>query len=194
MKIETRILALIAFGAVINIVMGQINQWLRLPIFLDSIGTVLVAVLGGVVAGGLTGLVGNLARTLVAGPVEAAFAPVAITIGIVAGLLARAGFFRRVWTAALAGVVISVALTMVAIPIQVYLFGGVTGTGSDLVVLYMMHIGQTLLSSVALTIVASNIVDKVISTLVVWFILQKLPMRLSESFPALRTSRGANPQ
>jgi hypothetical protein len=58
----------------------------------------------------------------------------------------------------------------------------------------MMHIGQTLLSSVALTIVASNIVDKVISTLVVWFILQKLPMRLSESFPALRTSRGANPQ
>lgn len=193
MKIETRTLALIAFGAVINIVMGQINQWLRLPIFLDSIGTVLVAVLGGVVAGALTGLVGNLARTLVAGPVEAAFAPVAITIGIVAGLLARAGFFRRVWTAALAGVVISVALTLVAIPIQVYLFGGVTGTGSDLVVLYMMHIGQTLLSSVALTIVASNIVDKVISTLVVWFILQKLPMRLSESFPALRTSRGANP-
>jgi energy-coupling factor transport system substrate-specific component len=193
MKIETRTLALIAFGSVINIVMGQINQWLRLPIFLDSIGTVLVAVLGGVVAGGLTGLVGNLARALVAGPVEAAFAPVAITVGVVAGLLARAGFFRRVWQAALAGVIISVALTLVAVPIQIYLFGGVTGAGSDLVTLYLLHMKQTLLSSVALTIVASNIADKTISTLVVWFILQRLPLRLSASFPALRTSRGANP-
>ena len=189
MRFETRTLALIALGALINIVAGQINQWLRLPIFLDSIGTILAAILGGPVAGITTGLVGNLVRSLIAGPVEAAFAPVAMTIGAVAGLAARVGLFRRVWQAALSGVLISLALTIVAIPIQVYLFGGVTGAGSDLVMLYLLHIGRTLLSSVALTILGSNIVDKVLSSILAWLVVQQLPARLRASFPALKSSR-----
>jgi len=189
MRFETRILTLIAFGAVVNIVAGQIVQWLRLPIFLDSIGTILAAVLAGPIAGAATGLVGNLLRALVAGPVEAAFAPVAMVIGAVAGWLARAGFFRRGWLSAVAGVIISFALTAVAIPIQIHLFGGVTGAGSDLVLLYLVHIGRTLLSSVALTILGSNILDKVLSCLLVWQIVQRLPARLIVGFPALKYSR-----
>jgi energy-coupling factor transport system substrate-specific component len=188
MKFETRTLALIALGAVINIVAGQINQWLRLPIFLDSIGTILVAILSGPIAGITTGLMGNLVRSLIAGPVEAAFAPVAMTIGLVAGLAARCGLFRRIWQAALSGILISLALTVVAIPIQIYLFGGVTGAGSDLAMLYLLHVGQTLFSSVALTILGSNIVDKVLSCILAWLIVQRLPKRIQASFPALKSS------
>ncbi|HTY61613.1 MAG TPA: ECF transporter S component [Acidobacteriota bacterium] len=189
MRLETRTLALIALGALVNIVGGQINQWLRLPIFLDSIGTILAAILGGPISGAITGLTGNLARALIAGPVEAAFAPVAIAIGVVAGLAARFGLFRRMWQAAVSGVLISLVLTLVAIPIQIYLFGGVTGAGSDLVLLYLVHIGRTLLSSVAWTILGSNIIDKVLSCLLAWLIVQRLPARLRASFPALKAGR-----
>jgi len=86
-------------------------------------------------------------------------------------------------------VIISFALTAVAIPIQIHLFGGVTGAGSDLVLLYLVHIGRTLLSSVALTILGSNILDKVLSCLLVWQIVQRLPARLIVGFPALKYSR-----
>ncbi|AWX92352.1 hypothetical protein DPM13_01350 [Paracoccus mutanolyticus] len=68
---------------------------------LDSVGTVLAAVLAGPVIGGLTGLLTNLLWGLLQGPTAAFFAPVAMMIGIAAGLLARAGLFRTWWQAAI---------------------------------------------------------------------------------------------
>ncbi|MDN3713800.1 hypothetical protein QWZ10_22260 [Paracoccus cavernae] len=53
-----------------------------------------VAVMAGPWAGLLTGVVTNLLWGLILSPTAAAFAPVAGVIGLVAGLLARAGLFR----------------------------------------------------------------------------------------------------
>ena len=46
---------LIPVAIAINIVIGQVVIWLRLPVYLDSIGTVFVGVLCGPWAGALTG-------------------------------------------------------------------------------------------------------------------------------------------
>ena len=188
-RFDTRTLTLIGLGAVINIVAGQVNTWLRLPIFLDSIGTILVAVLTGPIAGMATGLAGNMVWGLIASPVEAAFAPVAMVIGLVAGLFARAGWFRYVWQVILAGVAMAIALTLVAIPIQIFIFGGATGAGSDVAVAYFVHVGRTLWSSVGLTILGSNIADKVISALIVWFVIRKMPKRLATTYTMLKYNR-----
>ena len=72
---------------------------LRLPIYLDSIGTVLVGVLAGPWAGALTGLLSNFIWSLLpvpggAGPVAAFFAPVAAVIGLMAGFWGAQGAFR----------------------------------------------------------------------------------------------------
>src|SRR5689334_9487952 len=99
MKFDTRTLILIAAAVVINIVVGQIVVWLKIPLYLDSFGTVLVGILAGPIAGGVAGLVTNLIWGLILDPVAAAFAPVAVVIGIVAGLLARAGWFKSWWQA-----------------------------------------------------------------------------------------------
>lgn len=187
---NTRVLTLIAAAIVINIVGGQINDALRLPIFLDSFGTVLVGVLAGPIAGGIAGLLTNLIWGLLTNPVAAAFAPVALVIGVVTGLLARAGWFRTIWQTAISGVILAAALTIVAVPIQVYLFGGVTGAGSDFAVAYFSQLGGTLLSSVALTIFGSNVADKVITAVVIFLIVKRLPERLATGFPYLRYSRG----
>lgn len=186
---ETRVLSLIGVAIVINIVGNQINDLVRLPIFLDSIGTVLVGVLAGPLAGGLTGLLTNLILGLIVSPVAAAFAPVAIVIGVVAGLLARAGWFRTWWQAAMAGVVIAAALTLVAVPIRIYMFGGVTGSGADFVTAYLSSVGQTLFSSVALTVFGTNVADKVVTALIVFALVRQLPDRLSSGYGFLRYSR-----
>lgn len=188
-RFDTRTLTLIGFGAVINIVAGQINQWLRLPTYLDSIGTILVAVLDGPIAGASTGFAANVVWGLVANPVEIAFAPVAMVIGLIAGIFARAGWYRRVWQVILAGLAMAVGLTLVAIPIQILVFGGATGAGSDLAVAYFVHIGRTLASSVGLTILGANILDKVISALIVWSVIHRMPTRLSASYRMLKYNR-----
>ena len=64
-------LTLIPLGIALNIVVGQLVGALNLPIFLDSIGTVLVALLAGPWVAALTGLLSNLIWGLISSPVAA---------------------------------------------------------------------------------------------------------------------------
>ena len=93
--LSTATLTLMAVAIAINIAVGSLIYALRLPIYLDSIGTVLVGALAGPWAGALTGLLSNLIWSILpvpggAGPTAAFFAPVAAVIGLMAGFWARA--------------------------------------------------------------------------------------------------------
>lgn len=91
---SSQALVLIVISIAINMIGGQLASMVKLPIFLDSIGTLISAVLLGPVIGMLTGLLTNLLWGLLTDPIAAAFAPVAMVIGLVTGWLARAGWFR----------------------------------------------------------------------------------------------------
>jgi energy-coupling factor transport system substrate-specific component len=179
---STLTLALMAVGIVLNIVLGQIVSLLKLPIFLDSIGTVIVALLAGPWAGGLTGLLTNLIWGMISDPVAAAFAPVAMIIGIVAGLCAKYGLFKKWWQVILSGILISLALSVVAIPIRVYMFGGVTGSGADFITAYLLAAGRDLFSAVIITVVGDNLIDKIVTALLAWGIVKGLPKRFTARF------------
>ena len=98
---DTRTLVLMALAIPINIILGQIvASALRLPVYLDSIGTILVGVLAGPIPGALTGLLSNLSWTFVlagtpfGSPFAWPFAIVAAEIGLLAGVFGSAGVFR----------------------------------------------------------------------------------------------------
>jgi energy-coupling factor transport system substrate-specific component len=116
----TRTILLMAVGIGVNVILGQtVASALKLPIYLDSIGTILVGVLCGPVAGAITGGLGNVLWSYVIPPPfqyqpAAAFAITAVAIGVIAGLLGRAGFMRprpnRSTTQLLAGGAVTVVL------------------------------------------------------------------------------------
>ncbi len=60
LRISPRLFALVPAAVAINLVVGTIVKELALPVFLDTIGTVLVAVLAGALAGGLVGTFSQL--------------------------------------------------------------------------------------------------------------------------------------
>jgi hypothetical protein len=98
-RLGTAALTLIPVAIAINIAMGSIVSYLHLPIYLDSVGTVLVGVLCGPIAGALTGLLANLVWSILplpggGGPTIAFFAPVAGVIGLMAGFWGGRGVFR----------------------------------------------------------------------------------------------------
>lgn len=187
--VSSRTLTLIVFSIAINMVVGQLSSILKLPIFLDSIGTLICALLAGPWAALTSGLLTNLLWGLLSGPIAAAFAPVAMMIGLSAGLLARAGGFRTLPRVILSGVVITFALMIVAVPIRTYLFGGTTGSGADFFVAYFHAVGDNLLESVAITVLGANIADKIISALVAWLLVRQLPERVQRNYPNMAKVR-----
>jgi energy-coupling factor transport system substrate-specific component len=98
----TRTIVLMVVAIALNITLGQtVGTALKLPLYLDSIGTILVGVLCGPVAGAATGIRADvawsfaLAGTPFAGPYAWPFAIVAGVIGLLAGLFGQVGVFRR---------------------------------------------------------------------------------------------------
>ena len=99
-QFDTRTIVLIPIAIAINIILGQtVSAALKIPVYLDSIGTILVGVLAGPIAGAVTGGLANLIWTYVLpppfqSPYAAPFFIVAVEIGLLAGIFGRLGFFR----------------------------------------------------------------------------------------------------
>ncbi len=99
-QFDTRTIVLMPLAIAINIILGQtVAAALKIPVYLDSIGTILVGVLAGPIPGALTGFLANILWTYVVPPpfqgsASAAFAIVAAVIGLMAGLFGRLGWMR----------------------------------------------------------------------------------------------------
>lgn len=99
-QFDTRTIVLIPIAIAINIVLGQaVSAALKIPVYLDSIGTILVGALAGPIPGAITGLLANLLWTYVVPPpfqsaYAAPFAVVAAVIGLMAGGFAFLGWMR----------------------------------------------------------------------------------------------------
>jgi energy-coupling factor transport system substrate-specific component len=181
---NTLTLALMPIAIVLNIAIGYLVTTLKLPLYLDSIGTVLVGALAGPLAGGLTGFLSNIVWSLMlSDPVILWFAPVALIIGVLAGVVGARSWLRRLPTTLLAGLLTGLVAALVSAPIAAYVFGGVTGGGTDLLVAAFQNFTQSIITANLLQGVVSDPLDKVISFLVVFLILKGLPRRLLVRFP-----------
>ena len=99
-QFDTRTLVLMPVAMALNIVLGTaVASALKIPIYLDSIGTILVAALAGPLAGAATGFLTNVIWTYLApapfgSPFAVPFAIVAVVVGLLAGTFARWGWLR----------------------------------------------------------------------------------------------------
>ncbi len=175
---------MIPVAIAINIAVGQLIFALKIPLYLDSIGTVLVGVLAGPWAGALTGLLANLIWGLTGLNVTyAPFAAVAAVIGLLAGLFSETGWLRSWWKAILGGVITGLVAAALSAPIAAYVFGGVTGAGTDVIVAIFRGFGFGVLPASFAQGVSSDPLDKAITFLIVFLIVQALPMRFLARFP-----------
>ena len=85
-KISVQKICMIAFAICINFVGGQIALFLKLPIYLDSIGTVFVAAVLGPFYGMLPNLLSGLLMGMTVDIYSLYYAPVGILLGFVTGL------------------------------------------------------------------------------------------------------------
>ena len=169
-------LVLIPVGVSINVVGYQMSQILKLPVFIDQIGTILVSMITGPWVGMVTGLLGNVVNGMIY-PTAFGYAIVSMLIGFVSGF-----FSRWKWYSNIVGVVIGCALLNVvssvsAAVVTVFMFGGVTGAGTDLLTAAFVASGQALWNSVLTTNVISGTVNTIVNFAIAWIIVRRIPDR-----------------
>ena len=174
---------LIPVAIAINIAIGQIVVTLKLPVFLDSVGTILVAVLCGPWAGALTGALSNTIWGIAIDPNAFPWWPVAFFIGLVSGLMAKAGWFKSWWKVVVTGFVVALTAAAISTPIAVYLFGGITASGSSFITAYLMQTGVGVFEAVFSTSFLVEPVDKITTAMLAFAIVQGLSRRFVARFP-----------
>ncbi len=181
-----RDLVLIRLGVAVNLVIGQIVAALLLPIYLDSIGTMLVAALIGPRAAIATGLTSQVLGAVLSGNFTwLPFGVIQVLIAVYAAGAARVGALKRLRTALPAGFLLGLLGGVAAAPIAYYLFGGATAGGVTALTTAMRAVGVPLQLAVFISSISSDLVDKTIAFGLVCLILRNLPGHLAARFPVL---------
>lgn len=175
-------LLLIPVAVAINYVGGQIAVLLKLPFYLDVIGTIMAAMLGGPWIGGLAGLITNLILGIT-NPTFIPFAIVNVAVGVVTGFCARKDYFRDIPKTILSILFMSLASLITAVPIVVLMFGGVTGGGTSLITGVLMASGRDIWTAVTSTELLFTVLDRIISLLITFGIIKVIPPRTLVRFP-----------
>ena len=197
-------LVVIALCAALNFSLGSIVYLIKLPIYLDSIGTILCALLlapdyaVGFVCASAAALIGVMLTGLLVNPFLPWFALTAIAIAAVSAFLTArsvaifrarpmpvAAFALRV---VLYGVLTGIAAAIVSAPVVAYLFGGVTGSGSAFIVALFLKAGQQVLSAALFSGLAADPVDKTLQVLLAVLLYRATP---ADFIAMLRTTTAA---
>lgn len=178
-KITTYKMTLVALATVINLIGGQIALMLKLPIYLDSIGTIFTGAVLGPVYGMLPNLISGILSGITTDPYALYFAPVGMITGVMAGLLFRTPYMKK-WKLPIGALAITLPGTLVSSLICAGLFGGVTSSGSSIIVLFFRKMGLGMVGSVYAVQIVTDYADRLIAIAIVISVLAVLPRHMIE--------------
>ena len=167
-------LTTMAFAILLNIIGSFISVTFKLPIFLDTIGTFLSAFMFGPVGGILTGVATSIINGVTFDPYSLYFAPVQVTIGLCAGLIYKRGLFSGKLIP-LGIFLVTIAGSLISSVIVGYVFGGITSSGTSIIVMYLKEAGVNIVASIFSTQILFDLLDKSITVVIVMNIMKILP-------------------
>lgn len=159
----------------LNIVLGIITSALGIPLYLDTLGTVLSAALMGPVPGIIVGALSNIITGLIYSVSDIPFCLVNMAVGLVVGLAAKK-FKFTLPTALVCGIILSFLCPAIGTPIGIFVYGGLNGSFSDVLVMSLVEGGKTIFQASFLRNVASNLIDKIGTCLIGYFLIVAMPM------------------
>lgn len=165
---------------------------LRLPIYLDSIGTILIGAWMGPFYGMLPNMISGVLMGFTTDIYSLYFAPVGMITGFMAGIAAKQMhglvFEKQVkkLQIIIGALFITIPGTMVSSVINAVLFGGVTSSGSSILVQILSRTPLGLTGSIFAVQIFTDYLDRVISLALVVMVLQMLPFSMKTAFQESR--------
>ena len=173
---------MIPIGIAINFIGGQIALLLKLPVYLDSIGTILVGATCGMLPGALVGAISNILNSITSPP-TLAFGVLSIMFGLLAGFLGRRGVFKSWWKTLLSAIPFALIGGVLGAIITIIVFGGLAVGGGAIIVGALVAAGMDTNTANFVAQVPMDVLDKVPTVLIVFAIIKGMPKRLLAKLP-----------
>lgn len=174
---------ILAAGCVaLSVALGTAVYILKLPIYLDQPGIMLAALLApgrrrdACLIAAAVAVVSFIAIGLLVSPFSFWFIGTGISSALYGSLVVRGrvneliegtpSMPRLVGTLLLYGIGWGMVAAVASAPVTIYLFGGVTGAGSTLIVAFLAKMGHQIVAAVLLTGFSVEPIDKTLSLLV----------------------------
>ena len=180
-KINIRNLTLVSMAIALNVIGALVALGLRLPIYLDSIGTILIACLISPKYAVMTGVCGSLVSGITFDPYSIYFAPVQMSTGLLAGIMYNKGFLKGKKTP-LGVFIFTLPTSIISACIAAFLFGGVTSSGSSYIVQILSHFNVPMVVGVFVTQVITDYADKFVAVIIVALVVSAMPKNYKLSF------------
>lgn len=168
------ILVFSAICIALNIVLGTITHAMGIPLYLDTLGTILVAALVGPWPGAIVGSLTNIITGLMTNVSDIPFFIVNLVVGLVVGYAVRK-FGLKLSTAIILGLVLSIVCPLIGTPIGILVYGGLNGSVSDVLVIALKKSGESIFAASFIRNIASNLIDKIGTMVIAWLIVKYLP-------------------
>lgn len=173
--LRTKQLSLIALGITLNYVGGFLALSLKLPIYLDTIGTLTISAFLGPFYGAITGFFSGLISGITTDIYALYFSPVQIITGLLGGFLFHRHYFKKC-KLPLGIFILTLPATTISSIIAAYLFNGITSSGSSLIVQLLHQLGLNMPLSVFLVQIVTDYLDRLIGISIVLVILKTTPL------------------
>lgn len=174
-KRNTAALLFCAAAIVLNVFLGALTSALELPLYLDTVGTITAAVMGGYLPGALVGFITNIVKGI-SDPSYMYYGVLNVLLAICATYLAKRGWFRKIPGLFGAVGIFTLICGGIGAVIPMYLNG--LSPESETISRMLLETG---FFSPAVAIVISNIImdlpDKLISVFTAAVIIKAVPER-----------------
>ncbi|WP_310605218.1 ECF transporter S component [Anaerosporobacter sp.] len=173
-KVSTNQITIIALAAVINIVGGQVALLLRLPIYLDCIGTVFIGAVLGPVFGIIPGFISCVINGITTDIYSLYFMIPHLITGMMVGLVFKTKW-AKTWRVCIGTLVMAMPSIVISSGICAYLFGGVTSSGSALIVFILRKIGTNMWASVFVVQLITEYADRLLAVGIAIVVIKTMP-------------------
>lgn len=168
---------LTAGGIGLNLVLAKIAVILSLPVYLDSVATIISVVLLPWYLTLTIAIATSVIGAIVVDPHLIAYVSTQLTVALVAIFCFRVGLLNSWLEALLAGIIIAICAVIISAPVTVLLFEGSTWSSSTAVTATLLNTGKNLWQSVMQGAILIELIDKTTASLLACFILKKFPVK-----------------
>ncbi len=173
----------IVCAILLNILGNRIVGALKIPLFIDNIGTILASVMGGYLPGIIVGYLTNIVN-MTANVDNVYYASISALIAVAAAFFASKGFFEKTWKVVLTIPVFALIGGALGSVLTYLIYGFGMGEGiSQPFAKKLLESGTfTVFEAQMLSDVTIDLIDKAVTVIIAYVILMLIPERIKNFF------------